>query len=880
MKFWPKMPRKWIEAEVGEECIQFLSQVFFPHLFRRLPKREEIKFRLAPSIITRSECEILSLSAPRFAVRAEFTDGSFVNLRRLHSASRWAPEWVAPEHSHLNFRPDKTLFSVAPGDLVRKGCERSLADGLLIPPSELARKFQFLTTDLFAAYGERDCGLRAVPFVQSVQLGGGLCAQAVAYMATCILSEATSGIHGLGEISAIAHKKAGAKGRGAIPIGGLAATDVCDYLNSDHVGLGAKLMSTSMHQLLCGDQKPRKWMELFAASLAIHANVISGMPVIALVDVKKLENFYERFGLENNFRDLSGPHRHALIVVATQSTKPWNVTFLVNDPSYLPMMSITIDEISRARQDERFLSFVATTPRQVRTNLLDSAYPERSCGLLHVFSNIARNLGEAQGGDTSLARCFARSTSGRFTFGEFLLLPPGFDPKADQLMRAQLSPPEVLAVANVRASLGNTHWHWLQKRETGAGYAIILWQTEHAIPISARLPSKALDSCQLIDTALISSDGIDWKTVWPREALKQRNAKDSSQDLSEQPHNSRFALSPSVISSFVCSSIFKSCRILANCSERKRFNLVDIYTLMQSEPEIDSQVTAEEYLAGIANDECALAELANRIHKALDLAGLRPGGMATFFPGMSVPASEKRARISREALFTCCKISGLLSEYGYGIPAIEMVGGSRVMGLWPGVKENRHGYDTERAFLANLISQDDGLSNIVENVDSVFRRLRQVTANQTVPRLAIELEPGPLFCVNSLESMVALLKKVDQRTGLSEFLGLNLDIAHWQMAGVCIEKAKSDTRLLDSIWHAHISGHHHAAHFGDIPPLSLNAEASFLPWLDLLEELTERKRGYSGNVALELEAAKSPEEMEQAIRDLLHLLGFANDSTL
>jgi hypothetical protein len=82
MHSWQRLTDDWVASEVGLDCLDFIESHFAPHVFGTSDPAVK-SYRLAPSIITRSECEVLSLSAPRFAIRATFRDGSFVNISHL-----------------------------------------------------------------------------------------------------------------------------------------------------------------------------------------------------------------------------------------------------------------------------------------------------------------------------------------------------------------------------------------------------------------------------------------------------------------------------------------------------------------------------------------------------------------------------------------------------------------------------------------------------------------------------------------------------------------------------------------------------------------------------------------------------------------------------
>jgi len=144
-------------------------------------------------------------------------------------------------------------------------------------------------------------------------------------------------------------------------------------------------------------------------------------------------------------------------------------------------------------------------------------------------------------------------------------------------------------------------------------------------------------------------------------------------------------------------------------------------------------------------------------------------------------------------------------------------------------------------------------------------------------RLALELEPGPYFVLPDEAALRQIAGRLKGDRVLHSRVGFNLDIAHWRLAKVPVP-SDSDTTLKERVVHAHLSGHHRRAHFGDIPPLDLNAASDFDPWLDLLEGIAlstqarEASPGFSGYVSLEAEAAKNVEIVQQSVRQLVALL--------
>jgi sugar phosphate isomerase/epimerase len=98
-------------------------------------------------------------------------------------------------------------------------------------------------------------------------------------------------------------------------------------------------------------------------------------------------------------------------------------------------------------------------------------------------------------------------------------------------------------------------------------------------------------------------------------------------------------------------------------------------------------------------------------------------------------------------------------------------------------------------------------------------------------------------------------------------VGINLDVAHWWMAGIQRSDVRSNRSLLPKVFHSHISGHSRKGHFGDISLASLSPgdKSEFRRWLELLrDEATQ----FSGFVAVEYEAAPSPKLVSESLNEL------------
>ncbi|MCA9206348.1 MAG: hypothetical protein KDA59_25020, partial [Planctomycetales bacterium] len=186
----------------------------------------KLRMRFAPSIILRSEAELLAVSCPRFAVRVYVSERSFVNARRRRTLQRAIRRAYADSIKGDQFR-----------EQLLRDVDRSswIADSLLEVPDDIKARFTCLTTRLATSYGERE-EFDAVPFVTHIRLGGGLCAQAVCFMTLCLLPDVP--VMGPSEITAHMHNLQFDKGPAGdcfIEIGGMTPESIVAFFRDDKI---------------------------------------------------------------------------------------------------------------------------------------------------------------------------------------------------------------------------------------------------------------------------------------------------------------------------------------------------------------------------------------------------------------------------------------------------------------------------------------------------------------------------------------------------------------------------------------------------------------------------------------------------------------------
>lgn len=330
----------------------------------------------------------------------------------------------------------------------------------------------------------------------------------------------------------------------------------------------------------------------------------------------------------------------------------------------------------------------------------------------------------------------------------------------------------------------------------------------------------------------------------------------------------------SLLSSFCVKGIAASC---ANLPENdwaagEMLPFLDLYAFMQSDfsfiqnacdidaSELRPSDTIVELLARAnyrEGAELCAASLAKRLHELLP-APWRFSGVATFLPRLFVADDQS----SLDALEFILLTSRALREgHGHRIGVVELVAGSLLDGAWPGQFING-----EPVLVANRLGNSEKQSAIVQRLESLI-----TLAQSNGLRLALELEPGPIYALNGLQAIAGIvreLERLEQRLGVSEpMLGLNLDIGHWILDGISPETLLHDDyrAVRDRVFHAHISLH--AKSHADQPVDS--QDHALREYVGLLSSNCPH---FDGFVAVECEAAYDISVVQRSVSETLRLV--------
>jgi hypothetical protein len=876
---------KTAEHEIGTKeflRLQSLSLWLYPE------GDGQISFRISPSLVARCEVGLFDISMPRFAFRVYLnpTKSSFINARRIETFARLVNTWGLPPN-HTIDKPEST----SPKDIIKRSS--CIGDSFLEPPKSLAEegKYHVITTELGKAYGEGE-KIEGTPFVNHMRLSGGACAQAVCFMATALWHNIVRGIYGVAEITALASNQTGP----SLDLGGITTEKICVYFNHPKMGLNA------LRQQVYIDTDPKE--KTFQFADALRAYILSDIPVILVVDLGRMCGVEFNKSKPNNKeeknqyifeRNMLGPmlmgtiekcrsteikpRFHAILIVGCETTwdndhtKP--LEFVFNDPTTYPFLKANVDELVNARiyAEENKLEtgelcavdFIAVSPREVRLPLMDIYKPPYShIGLTNIalmaidpspfreLSKCAIPIGVEREEERAIRlvdlKCceYVNVNEIESQFNKALaFLSPGAREKVLELVRTGKIYPK---------------WCWINRgiSKTDIGKAIdSVWIWDATAPL---LPHNAVLSNDHLLTKYLLAVIIDRDGKW------------------ETIHLSPNLLKSALISSFMPKTI----------SDAKQewpqypTPAVDLYVFMQNEVikwydnkgEIHTpSITRDDHpvfiMSELADNEAAIDNWAESVCESF-----RPGdenmpiiAITSFIPEVTSP-QQKTYEMAQKAVCFLVKFAYALQYKGHDkLRTIELVAGSQIGGVWP----------CNNRLLATRVDAEKTHKSVLNILRKALSEYNNVSPEKRIA-LGLELEPGPLYLLHDWQSLLDICTKIGNDNILNKFVGVNLDIAHWRLAGdITPELVWDAPAVRDRIVHAHIAGHQRCSHLADLPMDALNRHEDFRPWIDLLHRISTDWRDsnlpqFSGYVSLELEAAKDINLVKGSVEKLDSLL--------
>lgn len=304
----------------------------------------------------------------------------------------------------------------------------------------------------------------------------------------------------------------------------------------------------------------------------------------------------------------------------------------------------------------------------------------------------------------------------------------------------------------------------------------------------------------------------------------------------------------------------------------------DLYLMM--EPDVRKwceywgieQLPAVDFLAQL---EDRMVDFLEILKTKLDKVGIKVVSATSFIPEIS----NKNDRVNHDytntswgkALIAIFQIANTLQSHR-DQTVVQMVAGSVLDQFRVTEKDGGHRFSVntrERTALISLVL--DRLSQCLQAASK-----KGVDTNRL--RIALELEPGPLYLLQNRKSLEEFSRAIDgHRCGLvKKCVGFNLDIAHWWLCRDLTTQDDVADHVRQKIFGGHIAGHSPRGHFGDLSLTNLVARAqrdrfaqeqleAYKMWLRFLADASSTPNA-AGHVSLELEAAKPNEDVSSSLQ--------------
>ena len=894
--------------------------------------QKEGAVRVAPSLVTRSDCELLGVCYPRFAYRV-FLDPEktiFVNARRLRDLATQVPTtWAEPlsvnEGWADGFKPaDKETEKDTPQTVVLNSSV--VADSLLRKPG-LEKYYHILMAHGLASCMGEDSATceEGTPYAQSSPMSGH-CAQAVCLMAASLLHEQARGVFAVAEINAMLHDDAThSEGREPVhlPLQGLTPQEMERYFKLQDVGLGASW------QMLDNGYVPEYENQESRFQRCLRSYVLSGFPVILPVSSSRLAganipescklkgsglgiyeaNEIDRVLLDrvrNNAVSPGAPEDdHAVLVVGCHNGRNAK-DFLINDPSCLPFMYASAAELAdacpyeqrtnagvRAAPDQNppklsTPQWVVVTPSAVTMPLewWDEAHEGVSRshmrpGLLHYADALQAHEGRgmpSRQGEGEVSQGAVHHAEFR---GEFRLV----------------------TIEDLKNLIDDRRVHKLRKSLDGKDIPVhVVKELLRLLEPQMAKPDGLKDNhwCWLQFMPGDDDFGFLWNAQDAPLGVETYETVERAKDfllaalhmgVNKAPFNEGLRhqdwgrtttplrpLKPSLLSSFSCSGLNASINSLRggdapSSSDRRA---IDLYAFMQDEIDILVDIANKHRIPLPPGSKLNAYELcalfADRQPAIDDLAKAIDDMTRTFgvtLAGIASFVPEISAQTHRKQPEASLICLIKLCAALRARGHDELGVVQMVVGSQVnGIWPAVHNTRGSTLYVANRLPFVETIEYLLKA--GILRRLADCASEVNV-NLALELEPGPLYNLRDILSIRKINEKLRRCRRVYDRVGFNLDVAHFILAGIAPEDLRSIRR---HIFHAHIS-HHSSAHWCDLGLQGADKAAlkKLRAWIDFLGRLhNDPACRYDGVLTLELEACANARTVQESFQKLLELV--------
>jgi hypothetical protein len=272
------------------------------------------------------------------------------------------------------------------------------------------------------------------------------------------------------------------------------------------------------------------------------------------------------------------------------------------------------------------------------------------------------------------------------------------------------------------------------------------------------------------------------------------------------------------------------------------------------------------------------------IRHLMRFPGIVVPALATYFPQITSINNDYRRR-AVDAIAGCIIIAQRLARAKFMThPIVEIVCGSQTdrcdCRRCAAERARARGPNEKPPCDMYVSSVSQKITRLIESLHLVCDAVQDAGGDDRF-YLAVEIEPGATYVLNSLKSLESFIDLVRVDPILNRHVGINLDIAHLRIAEEDASQIKPS--LVSRVLHAHISDHpfmHTRDQLvGKWTSVECGLAGGYRPYLQLLAQRLNATGGaehddglpFSGAVALELEGCNRVSWVWQSLGAMEHL---------
>jgi hypothetical protein len=296
------------------------------------------------------------------------------------------------------------------------------------------------------------------------------------------------------------------------------------------------------------------------------------------------------------------------------------------------------------------------------------------------------------------------------------------------------------------------------------------------------------------------------------------------------------------------------------------------------------RLAAVEFLAKLDD---RMEEFCESLKSKLMTIGVEVVSATSFVPEISNKRQQSDENYAKtnwgKALTTIFRLANFFQSHR-DQTVVQMVAGSVLDQFRVGKRDGGQRFSVSTRARTSLISL------VLDRLSQCMNAAKNKGVDTDRLRIALELEPGPLYLLQNKDSLEEFSKAIDDHECplVKKCVGFNLDIAHWWLCRTLKNEDDVPDDIRKKIYGGHIAGHSPRGHFGDYGLTNLVKRAkndliaqeqlnSYLEWLRFLADETKTPNA-AGHVSLEFEAAKPQENVTSSLKLLKEWIDLATKS--